>query len=138
PMQPYSIKEIREMKDYAMGQFGSMDKDAKLYVQRSTLGRMFIKFKSWAAVKKDNYWNPSSPTHNKFRRYFVEEKIIDGEVIPGHWENDMTAEGIIQTFHHLARGFQEVLSTDGKGLKDIKAIWSDMTPKQKENLSKLL
>jgi len=138
PMQPYSIKELREMKDYAMGLFGSMDKDGKTYVQKSTIGRMFLKFKSWAVVKKDNYWNPEHDSKNKFRRYWVKEKTIDGEVIEGRWENDTTAEGILQTIHHLMRGCQEVLSEDGKGGRNLVLTFQEMSPKQKENMAKLL
>jgi hypothetical protein len=129
PTLPYTWKETAAKKDYAMSLYGSMDKDAKVLAQASSVGRMFLKFKNWLVSKKDNYWTPTHMSEIRGEtKWVVDEEHQDGGYY--EWESE-TVEGTMQTLAHMMNAVRE------NGIGSFKEDFGKMSRTQKENVAKL-
>jgi len=130
PTLPVSFEQVMSMQDRSLATFGSMDNDAALLFQYYFMGRMFLKFKSWYAVKKDNYWTESHMSEVRGKLEWVEDP---DHPLGGTYKFEHEhVEGIIQTLMHLGN-----LVADMKRNKSFKASgFKDLSPRQRENLTK--
>lgn len=134
PDRGVTVKELADMKDYSMRLYGSMDKESKPVGAAYSLGRVFLKFKTWAVAKKDNYWKDGKFHEQRgYYKWFADDTMEDGGYY--EWEPDYD-EGVIQTLTHLGRGLKEAFGKDND--VTMKALWSDMGRKQKENIRKVI
>lgn len=131
PTIPVSHEQIISMQDRSLSTFGSMDNDAALLFQYHYIGRMFLKYKSWFAAKKDNYWTPSHISKVRGRLEWVED--------PDHPQGGSYnfqydhVEGILQTLQHVS-----VMTYNMIRNKDFKASnYKELSPRQRENLTKV-
>jgi hypothetical protein len=131
PLQAYSHREISEIKDYSLAVYGSQDKDAKVLMTMSAVGRQLQTFKSWFFAKKDNYWKRPSPSYIKHDVKFKEDENgeIEAYYVP------VMAEGIFQTFGFLGMGIIESVKAFDASIIKNKAL--NLNSVQKENLAKL-
>jgi hypothetical protein len=135
PLRPLTDREVIAMKDYSMSIYGSIDKDAKLMMEATAWGRQLVKFKSWMATKKDNYWTLSHQSDIRgSRKWVTDTDHEDG----GFWDFQAeNVEGILQTLKHMGIGIQEAYRKKGSRVDEMKVLMGEMDPIQKENLRKL-
>ncbi len=137
PMRPIFNSEAISMLDYSRSLFGSMDKDSHVLLQRHAIGRQLVKFKSWAASKKDNYWTAREMSNTVgYTEWVKDDEHEDG----GYYEfQKASMEGIIQTLGIIGRDLSLALkngSEDGR-LSSAKEVFTGLERRQKENLARL-
>ena len=138
PTRPIFNAEAISMLDYSRSLFGSMDSDSRLQVQRHAIGRQLVKFKSWAASKKDNYWTKKDMTKTTgYSTWVKDESHPDG----GYADfQQASMEGILNTLISLGKDFGSILkeeASDKGKWGDIKDVATSLDKKQKENLARL-
>lgn len=128
PTIPVTHKEIMGMQDRSLSIYGSMDNDAALLFQHVFMGRMFLKFKSWFAAKKDNYWTESKISKVRGAVTWNEE-LLEYDFEYEH------VEGIVQTFAHMYKVTRNMTREIIKGQTTMGEAYA-LTNRQKENLIK--
>jgi len=131
PSRAITNSELISMKSYSTSLFGSADSDGQMISKIYGMGRLMSTYKSWFLPKVNNYWKSGS--YSKIRFY---DKWIEDASLPegGYYEqNPEYIEGYLQTVGSLAKQFKSIL---GEGTNA--EVWTNLTPAQRENLSRLL
>ena len=131
PSRAITSSELISMKSYSTSLFGSADSDAQMISKIYGMGRLMSTYKSWFLPKVNNYWKSGS--YSKIR--FYDKWIVDTSLPEGGYyeQNPEYIEGYLQTVGTLAKQFKSIL---GEGTNA--EVWQNLTPAQKENLSRLI
>jgi len=131
PSRAITSAELISMKSYSTSLFGSADSDAQMISKIYGMGRLMSTYKSWFLPKVNNYWKSGS--YSKVR--FYDKWIVDTSLPEGGYyeQNPEYIEGYLQTVGSLAKQFKSIL---GEGTNA--EAWQNLTPAQKENLSRLI
>jgi len=123
PARPYDNATRDSMKSLADSVHGNYDPENKVRWQKTSFGRIFMQFKTWATAKKDRWYLATSPSE-KEGKYVIE--YVNGEPVY-NWQGKVT-EGILQSLMALGN---EVYYNKGNIIKS----WEELTPTQKENFA---
>jgi len=132
PNNAISQLELRSALNNARGLYGSSGADGQTEAKETSLGRVFLGFRSWVVAKKDVYIKQGNVTTARGRTTWVD---IEGHPNGGEYEfTSMMDEGILQTMQTL---WSAGMRKDETG-RSIKQVYSDLDITQKDNMHKLV